>query len=360
MLRSASVIGAAALCASCAAQSSVPASPPTYAAESCSRVALVDAASGERIRGAEDLAVDSGGDRLIVSAHDRRAVARAVWAQAAQAPQGGVYAVAFDVLRAGAGEAAASPLIAAGAVAGGLRPHGVVYIPQTDEIAFVNRGYQKINGRLRLQSNIVRASAREDGSVHADAPSHCAANDLIADDVGLLVSFDHGACDWRRSVEDVFRLRRSGVADAKGAALFDSAAYANGLARLDDGALAIGATRENALLILAGPGDMNETRRIALPGGPDNLTTSGEKIIAAVHPSTMRLAAALRLGLGKAPSRVVKVDPASGAMELLFDDPTGRVFSGATVAVEREGALILGSATDEGLLVCRSAEPARP
>ena len=153
-------------------------------------------------------------------------------------------------------------------------------------------------------------------------------------------------------------LRRSGLSDEKGAALFDGASYANGLARLDDGSIAMAATRERALLVLEGPGELKEGRRIALPGGPDNLTMSGDKIVAAVHPSTMRLAAALKLGIGKAPSRVVKVDPANGFVDLLFDDPSGKTFAGATVAVERDGALILGSATDEGLLVCNG--PAQP
>jgi hypothetical protein len=75
-----------------------------------------------------------------------------------------------------------------------------------------------------------------------------------------------------------------------------------------------------------------------------------------VHPSIWRYAAALKLGLGKAPSRVVRIDPASAEVEVVFDDPRGDVFAGATVAVERDDVLILGSATDEGLLVCNGGE----
>lgn len=355
MLRRAAFI--CAIVSGAALPASASAVTPRYALETCSRVALVDATTGEKIRGAEDLAVDSVRQRLIVSAHDRRAVAKAASKGAAEVPEGGIYAVAFDALR--AGEAPAAPLVAPETIDGGLRPHGLIHLPQTDEIAFVNRAYQKIAGKWRLQSNVERIAARDGAPVAEPSPAHCAANDLVADESGLLVSFDHGACNWRRSLEDAFVLRRSGVSDEKGATLFDGASYANGLARLDDGSIAMAATRERALLILEGPGRLKEARRIALPGGPDNLTMSGDKIVAAVHPSTMRLAASLKLGIGEAPSRVVKVDPADGSVDLLFDDPSGKTFAGATVAVERDGVLILGSATDEGLLVCSGSEPAK-
>jgi hypothetical protein len=329
---------------------------PRYAAETCSRVALVDTATGDAIRGAEDLAVDSGHDRLIVSAHDRRAVAKAVSARAGDVPQGGIYAVSFSDIRDGLGKVAAAPLVDPASVPGGLRPHGVAYIPQTDEIAFVNRAYQKIDGRWRLTPKIVRVGVGDGAAGGEQKPTHCAANDLIADEAGLLVSFDHGDCGgWRRSLEEALVLRRSGVSDENGAPLFDGAAYANGLLQLVDGSIAVAATREKALLILDRSGAAAPGRRIALPGGPDNLTPSNDEVVAAVHPSTLRLAAALRLGLGKAPSRAVKIDPATGDVRVLFDDPTGRLFSGASVAVERDGVLILGSAIDEGLLVCHGA-----
>ena len=69
----------------------------------------------------------------------------------------------------------------------------------------------------------------------------------------------------------------------------------------------------------------------------------------------MLMALHRRLGIGRAPSRIIKANPQTGAVEILFDDPDGALFSAATVAVEWAGALIAGSVTDEGLLVCRAA-----
>lgn len=325
---------------------------PKYAIGDCARVALVDP-SGAHVGGAEDLAVDPERGRLIVSAYDRRAVAKAVKG-AMTVPEGGLYAVSLvDLAK---DEAAAAPIVASGAVAGGLRPHGLAYVPQTDEIAFINRGYHRVDGKWRIEETLQRVSAR-DGALVSVEPARCAANDLLADETGLIVSFDHGACDWRRSLEDTFALRRSGVGHEDGAALYSGASYANGVIDTEKG-LALAATRENALLILGGDSALDETSRVKLPGGPDNLTHgAGGSVIAAVHPSMARLAGALKLGWGKAPSRVVEVDPATTKVQLLFDDRSGKVFSGATVALERDGKLILGSATDEGLLVCHAADP---
>ena len=94
-----------------------------------------------------------------------------------------------------------------------------------------------------------------------------------------------------------------------------------------------------------------------VPGGPDNLTVSSDGgIVAAVHPSLMAIGLNRRLGVGKAASRIVKIDPETGAVEILFNDPHGELFSAATVAAEWNGGLILGSVTDEGLLFCKGAE----
>jgi len=63
---------------------------------------------------------------------------------------------------------------------------------------------------------------------------------------------------------------------------------------------------------------------------------------------------ARRLGIGAAPSRIVEADPSTGRVDILFDDPKGKTFSAATVAVETRDGLIAGSVLDEGVLVCHS------
>ena len=71
-----------------------------------------------------------------------------------------------------------------------------------------------------------------------------------------------------------------------------------------------------------------------------------------MHPSLYRLAAYRHGYFDTAPSRIVRVD-LDRKVEVLFDDPAGEVFSGASVAVMSGGTLVAGSMRDAGLLVCR-------
>ncbi|MEL7489046.1 MAG: hypothetical protein AAGJ87_17765 [Pseudomonadota bacterium] len=157
------------------------------------------------------------------------------------------------------------------------------------------------------------------------------------------------------AAEDIFALKRSGVA-RDGEAVFDAARFANGLARTRRGDLVLAATRDKALVVLMQTTDgFGEARKIALPGGPDNLTEAADGgVIAAVHPSLLRMGLHRKAGIGGAPSRVVKADVGNGDVSLLFDDRKGALFNGATVAVETNDTLIVGSATDDGVLVCRN------
>ena len=334
---------------------------PQYAADQCRRLALVDAATGEPVVGAEDIALDPARGRVFISAYDRRAVEKAARRNADAPPQGGVYTVSLaalfdpemDVL-------SAAPLIAPENVAGGLRPHGLAYDTGKDEVIFINRAYVREKGKWTMTPRLHRVGADAQG-LDDGAPAFCAANNVVATARQTFTTFDHGACGWRGGLEAVFNLKRSGVAlEAPGAAsqrVYDRAGFANGLTLTDKGDIVMAATRENALLLMRElSGGVQPVMRIATPGGPDNLTLSHDGgVVAAVHPSLRRLALNRKLGVGKAPSRIVKADVATGAVEILFDDPSGDLFSAATVAVETADGLILGSVTDAGLLVCRAA-----
>lgn len=325
-----------------------------YAGDACRRVALVDEATGGGVTGAEDFAFDAEREKFFVSAYDRRAVERAARAGAKTLPEGGLFAVALsDIFNPETEELRVRSIVARDDVHGGLRPHGISYDAAKDEIVFINRAYVKTGRRWTKTPHIERR--RADGAAVSGEASvaPCAANDVLATAAGVLTSFDHGFCDWRSSIENIFRLKRSGFSDESGALMFNSAAFANGLARGPDGAVALGATRENAVLLLKNDGDRaDEIARVKTPGGPDNLTlTSNGDIIAAVHPSLIRLALNRKLGRGDAPSRIVRIEPATGAVETLFDD-NGALFSAATVAVETDAGLVVGSVTDSGLLVC--------
>lgn len=329
-----------------------------YSASDCRRVGLVDQATGAAIRGAEDIILDAARDRLFVSAYDRIGADRAVRKREASVPQGGVYAVSFSAL-VGASDAAvnATPFVRSGDIAGGLRPHGMALDAFTGEIAFINRGYQRINNRWEVTPRIERVSA--DGEVFAgnERKALCSANDLLESERGLLVSYDHEACDWRAGIEDAGGLKRSGIASEDGKKLFGEVSFANGITRTREGDVVLAATRENALLVMNEEISGFSVRdRVELPGGPDNLTIAADGgVVAALHPSMLKIGLNRRLGLGKAPSRIVKADLAGGNVEVLFDDASGKLFSGASVGVEQGDVLIVGSATDEGILVCKAA-----
>lgn len=326
-----------------------------YRPDQCRRVTILDEMTGEAVRGAEDLALDPQRGLVYISAYDRRSVERAVRRGASILPEGGVYAVSLSTLLASAGAAPASPILRNSDIAGGLRPHGLSFNSEIDEIAFINRSYQRMNGRWEMTPRVERIGADGEVIVSGEQRAPCAANDLVNESFQTLISFDHERCDWRAGLEDALGLRRSGVVADNGDRLFDQALYANGVLRLEDGRIALAATREKALLLLDDRGDgLRVSARISLPGGPDNLSLTGDgSVIAAVHPSLLTIGLSRRLGIGVAPSRIVKIDPQSGDVDILFEDPEGALFSAATVAALWRDALIAGSVTDDGLLVCK-------
>ncbi len=329
-----------------------------YSADQCRRVTLIDGADGKTIIGAEDFAVDRDAQRLFISAYDRRAVEKAARKKADKLPHGGIYALPLSALFESPTEVAAATALAAPAdIPGGLRPHGLSYDAANRELVFVNRGYRRVGGKWKMTPRLQRIGANGEMFVGADTAAPCSANDVLAAGDATYASYDHGTCTWRAAVEDVFRLKRSGVAADGKESIFAGAAFANGLTQTDNADIVMAATRENALIFLdVEAGKAVETARIKLPGGPDNLTVSYDgAVVAAAHPALWRLGLNRRLGIGKAPSRIVKADPETGAVELLFDDRSGALFSAATVGVETEDGLVVGSVTDAGVLVCQDA-----
>ena len=329
-----------------------------YGLDDCRRVALIDSASGGIVRGAEDLALDADSGRLFISAYDRRAAEKAARKRGAAPPSGGVYAVVIDDLfDPQTAELRIRALAASGDFAGGLRPHGISYDAANKELVFVNRSYARDGGKWKMTPHLRRIGANGEAFVGAPAPAPCAANDVEASGGAVITSFDHGGCGAGATLENVFSLKRSGVSSQDGGVLFDRAVFANGLARTAGGDIVMAATREKSLLVLDETDKgFGVAKRIALPGGPDNLTIAADGgVVAAVHPSLLKLTGTRKFGIGKAPSRIVKADPDTGAVEILFDDPKAKVFSAATAAVETGAGLVAGSVTDEGLMVCRAA-----
>lgn len=313
--------------------------PARFAPEDCVRAVLSDTASGRPLVGIEDMALLPDGDTLILSAADRLALR---W-RPESAPEGGLYQLSLT--RLAAGQTWAAPLVPAGTIPGGLFPHGIAVSGDGGYLAAVNRSRE---GQTAILAGPLASGAFTPRHVRSD-PELCRANDL--DFTGeattaLRVTLDRAACgaawaDLRPGAATGRVIALDLATPAPPRTELGGLAFANGIA-----GLWVAETRGWRLLHLL-------DRPVALPGGPDNLTWDGNGgLVTALHPSTARIAAYLHGYRDNAPSRIVRVAP-DRSVEVLFDDPGGALFSGATVAVLRGDLLVAGSAIDAGLLVCR-------
>ncbi|MEM9707032.1 MAG: hypothetical protein AAF850_13255, partial [Pseudomonadota bacterium] len=317
---------------------------PTFPLESCARVAVTNEATGEPVIGAEDFALDVAGERIVLSAYDRLAVERSVRRRDDKIPEGGLYVVSTGALVAALASSESSattpkkisvrPIFRDGEMTHGLRPHGLTIDKATGDVVFINHAYLKDGTRWRRRATLERASL--DGAIvmGAGAQTHCAANNLVTNDFGVLTSFDHAHCGWRSLIDDALPFKRSGVAASAGTPVFAGARFANGVANLPEGRVALADTRGHSIFVLDAA--MKEVRKsFDMPGGPDNLTLNHlGALVAALHPSTWRIALYRKLNIGLAPSRVVALDPKTGETTLLFEDKEGAVIAGATVALQ--------------------------
>ena len=318
----------------------------------CRAVAVT--ANGRPVVGIEDLAVDEPLGRVLLSAYDRRA--------APEEAGGGLFLLPLAALAGERGEAVKAS--AGFRPAGGFRPHGMDLRVEADG----SRSVLVVNRRWDGTTVVERFSLAGDTLRHHDTvenPLLCRANEVaFLDGDRFLFTSDHGGCGWAAvAMENALNLRRSfvGLVEAGQARVLAAGiGFANGL--LPDPAsdrLYVAATREQAVLVyrlsalLAGDGAAL-VKRIAVPGGPDNLTAAGDRVLAAVHASLFRLALH-RAGLPggeSVPTRIVALG--SAGVEVIAEDE-GRLLPGATVAAAWSGGIIAGSATSDRLLVCGDA-----
>ena len=329
--------------------------PPHFALEQCTRISLIDGGTGQEIAGAEDLDFDRAGERLFVSAYDRRAVERAEKKGQDKIPEGGLYVVSLSALSGGETNLRADPITASAQIAGGFRPHGIAFDEARGQLHVINRSYIREKKRWRMQARLLSFDSL--GELIAARDAACSANDLTVHEGRLLVTLDHGGCGFRAGVEDVFGLKQARVVDVEGATVAEGLGFANGAASLPDGRIIIAATREHALYPFSfSGGAAGKQDAFPLGAAPDNLSISDEgRVVAAVHPSLLAIGLQRRLGIGRSPSRIVEIDPANGERRTLFEDAKASTISAATVAISTKGLLIIGSVIDPGIIVCRSA-----
>ena len=315
--------------------------PARFAHEDCSRVALTDTVSGLPLIGVEDLELLPGGKDVILSATDRLAVE---W-RPSEAPNGGIYEVSVQALA--NGTTWAQPIVYPSMVGGELFPQGVAISGDGERMAFVNRNR---DGRVSIVGGRRRPGGF-DVTASRDDPMLCRANDLAFTGDGpmeLRITLDRIDCgvSWQdlkpgSTSGRVVKLNLESVAEPE--VDMTGLSFANGIA-----GMYVAETRAERLR-------HRLDLPLMLPGGPDNLTYDPlGGLIVALHPSMLRIGT-YRFGYrDNAPSRIVRVD-LDRQIEVLFDDPLGEVFSGATAAIYSDGVLVLGSVRDHGVLVCQKA-----
>ncbi|TWA52602.1 hypothetical protein FBZ84_13722 [Azospirillum baldaniorum] len=311
--------------------------PPAQSA--CRTVSVT--ANGTPVIGIEDMALDAGRGQAVLSAYDRRA-----------GTMGGLYLLNLRSLDA--------PAVAAVPLATGLRPAGIDLRAEPDGARSLLAISRHEDGSATVERyRLDGATLTHQGTI--TSPLLCRANDVaFLDGERFLFTSSHGGCGWGAVIEDNVLGRRHGfvgvVDNGTARVLIGGIGFANGL--LPDEArdrLTVAATREDALLVYRLSDPQAPPQRLAVPGGPDNLTMAPDgRLLVALHPSPFQLALH-RYGWpggAAAPTRVAALSPAG--TEILLDED-GRRFSAATVALSWNGRLIVGSVTALGLLVCDEA-----
>ncbi|GAA4259241.1 hypothetical protein GBZ26_09435 [Azospirillum formosense] len=287
------------------------------------------------------MALDTERGQAVLSAYDRRA-----------GTTGGLYLLNLHTLD--------SPAVAVTPLATGLRPAGIDLRAEPDGSRSLLAISRHEDGSATVERyRLDGATLTHQGTI--TSPLLCRANDVaFLDGERFLFTSSHGGCGWSAVIEDnVFGGRHGFVGlvennDAR--ALIGGIGFANGLfPEPSHDRLTVAATREDALLVYRLSDPQAPPRRIAVPGGPDNLTMAPDgRLLAALHPSPFRLALH-RYGWpggAAAPTRVAALGLAG--TEILLDED-GQRFPAATVALSWNGRLVIGSVTAPGLLVCGEA-----
>ena len=310
----------------------------------CRAVRPVDAA-GARVVGVEDIARDPARDRLILSAYDRRAVARAM-RQGRPPPEGGLYAL--PLARLAAGEVRVERLDPRALPPGGLRPHGLAVAG--DRLAVVNR--TAAAGRIvAVVDRFALGDDRLDHETRLTEPRLCRPNDVAFDGDGLLVTNDRGACDgpafwWERVANRPWSFVMA-FDDGRGTLAARGFRFANGIAVTPAGAV-VAATRGRRLHRLDGTS-------VALPFAPDNLTLDGDGdgdgAVWAAGPVSLWRYATYRAGWSAAPGASGVARWREDGRLDAFTAPAAAP-AGVTVALPLGDRLLLGAAYDDRLALC--------
>ncbi|MEM7526332.1 MAG: hypothetical protein AAF416_01475 [Pseudomonadota bacterium] len=308
--------------------------PALFAHSQCRAVNVTDTRY-RSLRGIEDIALLPRGE-LLLSFYNRTLPT---------APARGLATVAISELVQAENAVFARALAGTQITLGSVHPHGIALDRSGSRLAFVNRN-PRTDTAIVVWGLLGPDGFEERG--RWDAPEACRANDLAWRGAELVVSLDRETCGW--SMSELMPGAATGsvvkVGFGREERLAEGLAWANGLA-LDGGTVLVAETRANRVV------NLSDGSFIELPGGPDNMNPGpNDTQIIAVHPDLFDYWLYSMQYSGTAPSRILALQPDQGLIEILFDDPFGDVFSGATSAVFYNNTLVAGSAFGDGLLVC--------
>ena len=358
-------VAAVSLCL-CGAASAVAQDGPGNGWGQCRAVPVQD--EDERpVVGIEDMVLDRAGERLILSAYNRRAV-EAARARGVQPPRGGLFTLALDALDADLLTAARLPVTGDGGFA--WFPHGIG-ISETGgsrRLLVVNRVFDgEGDGQADgADADLLVLDLDDAGAAvmrRIQSGKLCRANDAeFAGGDTALVTVDHAACPlFDAWMERIFSRPRSGVlrVDLDTGTIdrvLDGIAYANGI-EVDPvrGEVHVAASRGHEVItwslaeVLAG--EAKPLRRVTVPGGPDNLVLDEDgSLFTAAHPNLFALFLHMLDMRGIPGSTVVGILPDGTARTLLGADDA--LPGAATTALRAGDRLVVSSAWDKRIGIC--------
>ncbi|MEM7498485.1 MAG: hypothetical protein AAF371_10900 [Pseudomonadota bacterium] len=309
--------------------------PALFGHDQCTVVEVTDSRY-RPLSGIEDLALLPRGE-LILSSYNRHLPS---------APARGLNTVAISALLEGNSSVFTRPIQGTQITFGTLLPHGIAVDRSGNRLALVNRKVRD-GTALVAWGTLGPDGFRERG--RWEAPEACRANDVAWRGAEVVVTLDRASCEW--SMSDLMPGAATGsvmtLGFGRAELMADGLAWANGVT-LDGGTVLVAETRANRIT------NMSDGSFTEFSGGPDNVNPGPNSTqIVALHPDLFDYWLYSMQYASTAPSRIVAWSPATGQQEVLFDDPFGEVFSGATSAIYSNNTLVAGSAYGQGLLVCR-------
>ena len=283
-------------------------------------------------------------------------------------PRGGLYSLPLEQLHRG-GPLIVQQLSADGYGQSLIHPHGIGLYDDADahRLAVVNR---HSDTRDASAATLLLFDVGRDGLTFVaeiDDPLACRANDIaLTEAATAFFTYDQGSCGalgvW---MERIFNPSRSGLRrvnfdepSSRPETLVNGLAFANGVAVTPDRrSILVSASRDRVLRSydVSGATDVWSAPEIILgyDGGPDNVSVSDDgRIITAVHPAPFALFLHMN-DWGPLPESRVVIAQSDGSNPLVVEGTQEQLPGAATSAVKIGDTLVVSSAWDSGLGICR-------